>query len=560
MYGMPTFGDAFTPRQLTALSAFSDLVQEARGRAVADAKAAGMADDGRPLCEGGDGATAYGDAVAVYLAFAVDKCSNLGSSITSWMSDRGAFRETFARQAIPMAWDYAEANIFSESGGNFITPLDKISESIAFFPIGCSQAYCNQVAAQSQVLSQNKVVSTDPPYYDNIGYADLSDFFYVWLRRNLREIYPELFSTIATPKEEELIASPYRHGGKEEAERFFLEGMTAAMRNLAAQAHPAFPVTIYYAFKSSETNEAGTSNAGWETFLEAVLRAGFAIAGTWPMRTEGAGRLIANGTNALASSIVLVCRRRPEGAPEIERRDFLAELHETMPGALADMVGAEGLSSPIAPVDLAQAAIGPGMEIFSKYQQVLKADGSPMSVHEAMLEINKEIDDFLKLPPFDPITKFCLEWFDGYGVAQGPYGEAQTLAQAKGTTVERVAASGVVNSGQGKVRLIPWEEYPEAYAPGADNIVSTWELTHHLVRALDREGETAAGAMLAQVPAEAENIRSLCYYLYTFCERKNLAEAATAYNALMTSWHAVMLASAEAASRQGGGGLFGDDA
>lgn len=341
-YGITQWSELFTARQLTALSTFSDLVQAAKERIRADARTAGMTDDGIGLAQGGSGATAFGEAVAVYLAFAIDKGMNLWTTVTSWMNDRGALRETFARQAIPMVWDFAEANPFSASGGSFLTAIDKGRMSLEHLPqvINCTPIdWIQQADARTQTISLNKVVSTDPPYYDNISYADLSDFFYIWLRHNLRPIYPPLFATIAVPKDAELIASPHRHKSKREAEAFFLHGMTEAMRQMATQTHPAFPVTIYYAFKQAESKEAGTVSTGWETFLQAVIRAGFAIAGTWPMRTEGAGRLIAKGTNALASSVVLVCQRRRDDAATVSRRDFLRELEQTLPDYLEAMIG-----------------------------------------------------------------------------------------------------------------------------------------------------------------------------------------------------------------------------
>lgn len=543
-YGMPTYGDLFTPRQLLALDTFSDLVHDARAKVIIDAKAAGMDDDGIRLRDGGNGATAYGDAIAVYLAFAVDKCLNLGTTITTWMNDRGAFRETFARQALPMTWDFAEANILGDSSGNFMTPIDKISKSITFLP-GLLDGKAIQIPAQSQNVSMNKVISTDPPYYDNVGYADLSDFFYVWMRRSLRDIYPELFATMAVPKAEELIAAPYRCGGKENAEAFFLDGMTEAMHNLAVQAHPAFPVTIYYAFKSSDTDESGTSNTGWETFLEAVLKAGFEVTGTWPMNTEGKGRLRAKSSNALDSSIILVCRKRAEDAGETDRRDFLNELREAMPGALRDMMGKDGVSSPIAPVDLAQAAIGPGMEIFSKYKAVLNADGSAMTVHDAMIEINKQITDYLNPEGtgFDGETLFCNDWFLENGWSENAYGLADVLARAKGTSVERVKLSGVISAEGGKVQLLNWNDYPEEYDPSKDKHRPTWEALHHLIRKLNASGEKSAGELLAKMPEASEDIRQLAYFLYTMCERKGNAEDARYYNELMTSWHAIVAAS-----------------
>lgn len=549
-YGMNTFGELFTSRQLVALTTFSDLVQEARIKVIEDAKNAGMLDDGRGLDQGGSGATAYGEAVSVYLAFALDKGANLWSTITSWMSDRGAFRETFARQAIPMVWDYAEANPFSDSGGNFLSAIDKNRMAIQFAPANIF-GHILQADAATQNISTNKVVSTDPPYYDNIGYADLSDFFYVWLRRSLKSIYPDLFGTLAVPKAEELVATPYRHGSKEKAERFFLDGMTSAIHNLAEQAHPAFPVTIYYAFKQSETKDVGTSNTGWETFLEAVIRAGFLITGTWPMRTEGAGRLIAKDTNALASSIVLVCQKRDQDAETISRRQFQKELREKMPESLETMIGGVEGSTPIAPVDLAQAAIGPGMGIFSQYQAVLNQDGSPMSVHEALILINREITDYLNPDSgnFDNDTLFCSSWFDQYGWSAGPFGEADTLTRAKGTTVDGVKKSGVIESGSGKVKLMKWEDYPGDWDPKTDHRMPIWEACHHLIRALNQKGETEAGQLLARMPDKGEQIRQLAYHLYTLCERKKWAEEARAYNELITSWHGIVSASHEIGHR-----------
>lgn len=546
-YGLDTWGKLFTPRQLVALNTFSDLVQEARTKAIADAKAAEMPDDGRGIASGGIGATAYGDAIATYLAFAVDKLANYCSTINTYANSGGFIVQTFSRQALPMKWDYAESNPIGESTGCWISMIDWIYNALPVFPCrGKGDAI--QSAAQSQNISKDKVISTDPPYYDNIGYADLSDYFYVWMRKILRNIYPELFSTVAVPKAEELVATPYRHGGKEKAEAFFLSGMTDAMHNLAEQAHPAFPVTIYYAFKSSDTDDSGTGNTGWETFLAAILKAGFTITGTWPMRTERPEGM-KTGSNALASSIVLVCRKRDANAEEAGRREFLNKLREAMPGALRDMLGLDGLRSPIAPVDLAQAAIGPGMEIFSRYKAVLNADGTPMTVHEAMIEINREISDYLNPDGagFDPATLFCNDWFQQYGWSEGPFGVADTLARAKGTSVDSVKEAGVITAAGGKVQLLNWQDYPEEYDPAADRNRPVWEACHHLIRVLNRQGETAAGELLARMPESAEEVRQLAYFLYTLCERRGNAEEARSYNELMTSWHAIIGASMDAA-------------
>ena len=396
-----------------------------------------------------------------------------------------------------------------------------------------------QLDAQTQLLSEGKIVSTDPPYYDNIGYADLSDFFYVWLRRVLKPVFPSLFATLAVPKAEELVATPYRHGSKEIAETFFMEGMTRTMHQLAEQAHPAFPVTIYYAFKQSDSSENGTASTGWEVFLEAVLKAGFSISGTWPMRTEREARSIGIGTNALASSIVLVCCKRDAAAPIVSRREFLRELNAVLPEALDEMTRG-GVSSPVAPVDLSQAIIGPGMAIFSKYAAVLEADGTPMRVRTALQLINH----FLAEDDFDADTQFCLHWFESNGWSEGRFGEADVLARAKGTSVDGVAESGVLASGKGVVRLLRYAEYPTDWSPEHDTRTPVWEALHHLIHALQSGGgEAASGALLAKMPARMEAIRQLAYRLYTLCERQGRAEEARAYNELITSWEAIEAAS-----------------
>jgi putative DNA methylase len=546
-YGLKKYGDLFTPRQLVALTTFSDLVPEAIARVKADALAAGMRDDGQGLDAGGTGATAYSEAVGVYLACGNSRSADFWSNLCIWANQpkNELVTHLFGRQAIPMSWDFAEANPFSESGGNYTKNLSYVAMGIEWLP-GAAAGSAVQCDAQNQDLSNNKLISTDPPYYDNIGYADLSDYFYVWLRRSLRPIFPNLYATLAVPKAEELVATPYRHGSKEKAETFFLDGMTAAMRNLAQQAQPAFPVTIYYAFKQSDTQEqGGTHSTGWETFLEAVLQAGFTLTGTWPMRTERQGRMIGNDTNALASSIVLVCRRRDPSADTISRRDFQRQLREHLPEALETMIGGSTGQSPIAPVDLAQAAIGPGMGIYSQYAAVLNQDGTPMSVHDALILINREITDFLTPDAgnFDADTLFANAWFEQYGWSEGPFGEADVLARGKGTSVAGVAEAGVVQSGAGKVRLLRWADYQGVWDPRIDRRAPVWEATHHLIRALNTEGESAAGTLLAAMPDKAEPIRQLAYHLYTLCERKKWAEEARAYNELVTAWHAVVAAS-----------------
>ncbi len=545
-YGMLRHRDLFTPRQLVALTTFSDLVQEARKKIISDAKTAGMADDGLGIDSGGKGAAAYGDALAVYLSFGVDRLADRCSTICSWDSGYEKIRNTFGRQAIPMTWDYCEGNIFSGSTGNFSSLLGWVCKFLIQAPHPTLSSALQQDAA-TQNISTNKVISTDPPYYDNIGYADLSDFFYIWMRRSLRAIYPNLFSTLAVPKAEELVATPYRHGSKEKAESFFLEGMTQAIHNMAKKGHPAFPVSIYYAFKQAETKEGSTSSTGWETFLEAVISAGFSIDGTWPMRTEMANRMIGSGTNALASSVVLVCKKREIEAESITRREFQRKLRDQMPDALEAMTGGETGTTPIAPVDLAQAAIGPGMAIYSKYDKVLAQDGSRMSVHDALILINRAITDHLDPDSgnFDADTLFCNGWFKQYGWGVGQFGVANTLALAKGTTVDGVHGTGVIESGGGKVRLLKWSKYRADWNPKTDTRNPIWGACHQMIRVLNQQGESEAGSLLALMPERGEPIRQLAYHLYTLCERKKWADDARAYNELIGSWHSIVTASRE---------------
>jgi putative DNA methylase len=545
MYGMPAWGDAFTPRQLVALTTFADLVGQAGLQAYKDAIAFGPADGGDPLANNGRDARAYSEAIRMYLAFVLDKVADRGSSLGRWdpTPTQSGIINAFSRQALPMTWDFAESNPLGHASGNFLGAVDLVAKSFTSF----SQQAVGRAAqddAAVQVIATNKIVSTDPPYYDNIGYADLSDFFYVWLRRSLRAVFPDLFATIAVPKAEELVAAPYRHGSRTQAETFFLSGMTNVMQRLCNQTHPSSPVTIYYAFKQSETQTAeGTSSTGWETFLDAVVRSGFALTGTWPMRTELGNRLIGAGTNALASSIVLVCRPRPATAETISRRAFLRELNQVLPEALDEMTrGSRDDRSPVAPVDLSQAIIGPGMAVFSKYAAVLEADGTPMTVQTALRLINR----FLAEDDFDHDTQFCLHWFEQYGWKEGKFGEADTLARAKGTSVDGVKQSGVLFAAGGVVRLLKWAEYPDDWTPAEDTRLPVWEALHHLIRIFKTEGESGAGKALASVAAKAEPTRQLAYRLYTLCERAGWAEHARAYNEIITSWSAIESAAAAA--------------
>jgi len=545
IYGMDNFGDLFTPRQLVALDTLSQIISEVRDKIKVDAIDSGLCAKDATLDKGGLGALAYADAVSIYLAFSVDKAADYWSTVCTWHSSKELIRNTFGRQAIPITWDYVETNVFSDSTGNVSSGIEWAQKAIVNFPAG-PHGFAIQMDAQDQTISLDKVISTDPPYYDNVPYADLSDFFYVWLRRMLRSVEPDLFATIAVPKKQELVADAHRHGGKSTAEEFFLHGMTQAMRRLADQAHPAAPITIYYAFKQSETNSrTGTLSTGWETFLDAVLRAGFLLTGTWPMRTELGNRMRGMDSNALASSIVLVCRPRPAAAETVSRRTFLRELNQVLPEALDEMTRGSGDErSPVAPVDLSQAIIGPGMAIFSKYAAVLEADGTPMTVGTALQLINR----FLAEDDFDHDTQFCLHWFEQYGWKEGRFGEADTLARAKGTSVDGVKQAGVLVAAGGIVRLLKWMDYPADWEVEKDERLPIWEALHHLIRVFKTEGEIGAGQVLATISGKAETTRQLAYRLYTLCERAGWAEDARAYNEIVTSWSAIESAAAAAPS------------
>ncbi|ODS52399.1 MAG: hypothetical protein ABS36_17610 [Acidobacteria bacterium SCN 69-37] len=532
-YGMTKWSDLFTNRQLVALTTFAGLTSDTREQALRDAISAGMTDDGKSLKDGGQGPLAYADAIAVYLAISVDKAADYWSTVCTWHSSKELIRNTFGRQAIPITWDYVETSVFSDSTGNVSSGIEWARKALQMLP-AAGGAFALQGDAQTQTISTDKVVSTDPPYYDNIGYADLSDFFYVWLRQSLRSVFPDIFSTVTVPKAEELVATPARHGGSERAEAFFLNGMTQAMHRLAEQTHPSFPVTIYYAFKQSESDTAaGTASTGWETFLDAVIRAGFATSGTWPMRTELGNRMRGMDSNALASSIVLVCRPRSAAAATATRRELLAALKAELPVALRHLQAGN-----IAPVDLAQAAIGPGMAVYTRYSKVLDAEGQPLSVRQALALINQTLDEVLaeQEGDFDVDSRWALGWFDEFAFGEGEYGRAETLATAKNTSVSGLAEAGILLSKAGKVRLLRPDELPVAWDPDEDRRINIWEMLHHLIRVFELAGEAKAAQLLAKYGAKSDVVRELAYRLYTACERKKRAKEAGSYNALVQSW------------------------
>lgn len=530
-YGMTKWSDLFTPRQLVALGTFSDLTQEIRDLVVKDMKSRGSHGD-----VSDSHAKAYADSVVTYLALAIDKLADRSTTICSWDQGFQKITNTFGMQILSMKWDFAEANPFSGSSGSIDGAIDLVAKAVASSP-GKPCGLAAQLDAATQTWSDGRVVSTDPPYYDNIGYADLSDFFYVWLRRSLKSVFRELFTTLAVPKSEELVATPGRHGGKENAESFFLNGMTQAMHRLSEQAHPGFPVSIYYAFRQGETDsENGRASTGWETFLAAVIRAGFGINGTWPIRTEYTGNLKAK-RNALASSIVLVCHSRPATAPMATRREFINALKVGLPAALLHLQ-----HSNIAPVDLAQAAIGPGMAIYTAYSKVVDAEGKPLSVREALALINQTLDEVLaeQEGDFDADTRWAVAWFEQAGFADGEYGIAETLSKAKNTSVSGLENAGILKSRAGKVRLLRADELSPGWDPVADSRLTVWEAVHHLIRRLEKGGEAAAAELAGVLGGMAETARELAYRLYTICERKKRAQEALSYNALVQSWPEVM--------------------
>ena len=546
-YGMLKYSDLFSSRQLTALTTFSDLVSEARERVLRDALAGGMS-EGERLEAGGVGAAAYADAVAVLLSFSIDRMANRMSSICSWdcSSKMEAVRSVFARQALPMTWDFAEANPFAGSSGDFLKEVVRVVDGVRSLPTEkCGTAI--QVDAASR-MCDGFVISTDPPYYDNIGYSDLSDFFYVWLRRSLKDIHPSLFSTMLVPKAEELVANQYRHGGKDGARDFFEDGFRAVFANARRSTNPDYPMTVYYAFKQSETNVDGRTSTGWSTILEGMIRSGWTITATWPMRSELGNRMVASGTNALASSIVLVLRPRPEDAPMTDRRSLMRELRRTLPEAVETL-----RSGGIAPVDLAQAAIGPGMSVFSRYARVISPDGTDMSVSEALTQINAVLDEVLgeQEGDLDPDTRWCLTWFDAHGFTEGPYGEAETLASARNASIDALKRSGVLTSGGGRVGLIAPADLPDDYDPRTDDRISHWEVVLHLARALDRRGIDEAGRLLSTADErglDADILQSLAYRLYSLAEKHGWTEAGLLFNALGGSWPEIAAAARTAES------------
>ena len=539
IYGFKTFGDYFTNRQLAALATLSDLVSVAREKALADALVAEMDPDTPRLADGGTGAEAYADAVATYLGLCVSKQANRLSNLSFWHTGRATVEQVFARQALPMVWDFCEANPFSSSSGNFVGQVGYLANVVGASPsMAIQTAVIQQDAAGDTLLAQEAMIATDPPYYDNIAYADLSDFFYVWQRRTLRDIWPDLFRRVLVPKDEELVATPYRHGGTEAAEQFFMEGIGTALRNMHRSGTGRFPVTLYYAFKQAEVAKEGLTSPGWATFLQGLLDAGYVIDGTWPVRTELSGNL-KKRFNVLASSIVLVCRKRPENAPDITRREFVAHLRSELPDALEKI--REG---GVGPVDMAQAAIGPGMGIFTAASRVLEPDDTPMTVRTAIALINQVRDEISgeEATSYDAYTRFCIDWFDTFGIEEGRSGDAITMAQAYNIGIDDLQNAGVFSAQGGSVRLLRRDESPADWNPHADKRLTDWECAQHLARMLESPagGVEAAARLYSEMgPERSEAARMLAYRLYDICERNGRAAEAQVWNMLAQEWPAL---------------------
>jgi putative DNA methylase len=536
IYGIDEWSDMFTDRQSTALTTFSDLVSAARAQVLNDALSAGF-ELGDRLESGGTDASAYADAVATYLGLATSRCTDYFSTINTWASTGEFIRNVFSRQAIPMTWDFAETNPFSDSTGNFqgqvewtAGALDRVSATPA--------AEVLQADAASRSYA-GALISTDPPYYDNIGYSDLSDYFYVWLRRSMREIHPSLLSTILVPKAEELVANPHRHGGKDGAKKFFETGFEQVFGHARRSAMDDFPIAVYYAFKQSEADEGGQASTGWETILGSMVRAGWRVTATWPVRSEMGNRMISSGSNALASSVVLALRPRPEDAAVTDRRGFIAAMKRELGPALRELQ-----QGGIAPVDLPQSAIGPGMAVFSRYAKVIESDGSEMSVRSALARINEVLDELLteQEGDFDPTTRFAIAWYRGNGYEAGAFGDAENLARARATAVSAMERGGILSARAGKVQLYRPANLPDAYDVTTDQHTSAWEALQHTIRVQETKGIPAAGAFLHDASRRSDGavdldlVKELAYLLFQVAEKNGWTKDAISFNSIATSW------------------------
>lgn len=531
-YGLTTWADLFTNRQLVALTTLSDLVSEVRERVLADALEAGGASSDR-LEDGGVGADAYADAVATYLALCVSRTTDLSNALVTWSNGRDQARNLFARQAIPMAWDFVEVNPFARAAGDVGVAVDTTARALERLP-----AASFGVATQANAVERNYsslAVSTDPPYYDNIGYSDLSDFFYVWLRRSLSSVQSKTVGTMLTPKAEELVANPYRHDGRTGAEQFFIDGFNSVFRRIRTTANVSVPLTVYYAYKQQDTRDSGTSSTGWHTLLDGLIEAGWEITATWPMRSERGGRMISVGTNALASSIVLACRPRPADAPATTRRAFVAALKSELPEALRTL-----MQGTIAPVDLAQAAIGPGIAVFSRFSRVREADGSDMSVKDALVLVNSTLDEVIgdQESDFDADTRFAIKWYRQYGWSQENSGIADQLARSSDTSIGALERGGIFEAKGGKARLLAPSALDGAWDAATDDRVSVWEATVRLAAVMAKHGADKVAELMptVQTRVNLDAVKELGFLLFHEAEKKRDSKDAGLFNGLVGAW------------------------
>ena len=533
LYGMDTTDSLFTDRQLLALATFSNLIREVRSVVEDHARGGGLADDGVRLRDGGSGAAAYADAVVTYLAFVIDRCADKWNSLVEWQPGGGLVGHLFSRQAIPMVWDYAEANPFSSSTANWGGILNRVCKAIAGLPITGKGIVLQRDARERMEDVDSLIICTDPPYYDNVPYADISDFFYVWLRHNLAEVWPDETATLLTPKAEELVANPHRAGSKEAAREHFEGGMSEVLDRIADRQHPQFPATIFYAFKQQETKAGGTASTGWETFLQGLVNAGLWITATWPLRTEKKSRMRAIKSVALASSVVIACRPRPPDAPAATLYEFRQALHAELSESVRLLQ-----DQAIAPVDMAQSAIGPGMEVFSRYAGVIRADGTRLRVRDALVLINETLEGVLseEEAEFDADTRWALTWYEQYGHEPGPSGEAVLLSQAKNTSVDGVVKAGIAESQAGKVWLRHWEVFDLDWIPAHDDRLTDWEVAQYLMVRLEHSESTAADLLRQVDGAAADRARRLVYLLYQAADRRGRTSDAIAYNSLVLAW------------------------
>ena len=532
-YGFEQWVDLFTNRQLVALAALSDLVAEAREKVFEDAKVAGLS-LGERLEDDGVGAEAYADAIATYLALGVSRTADRSSSLSSWDSSNPKIRNTFGRQALPMVWDFAESNVLSGSTGGLQSQFYYICKAIAHTS-ALAPAEVKQVSASSREYSR-LVISTDPPYYDNIGYSDLSDFFYVWLRRSLIDIQPLTVGTMLSPKAEELVANPYRHGGKQGAEKFFVDGFNSVFHRIRERdANTEVPMTVYYAYTQQDSGKEETSSTGWHTLLDGLIQAGWEITATWPMRSELKNRMLSQGTNALASSIVLACRPRPESASTVMRRAFVYALKTELPEALRTL-----MQGAIAPVDLAQAAIGPGISVFSRYARVREANGSDMSVKDALQLINATLDEVLgeQEADFDPDTRFAVRWYRQYGWSADSSGIADQLARSSDTSIVALERGEIFEAKGGKARLLSPTQLEGTWDPAADDHVSVWEAAVRLAAIMAKDGADRVAELLPQVQEKVslDAVKELGFLLFHEAEKNKDTEDALLFNGLVSAW------------------------